>query len=89
MSVTVSYQTPSESDWRDLRAQILPEGTCEHAKPSGGQAYSKTSVFSGFIAHVIQHEMDHLNGILFIDRVLEQQAKLYKVEGKDWEEVGI
>mgnify|MGYP001617546021 FL=1 len=45
--------------------------------------------FSGFSAHVIQHEMDHLNGILFIDRCLEQNAKLYKTEGKDWIEVGI
>ena len=36
--------------------------------------------FSGFIATVIQHEMDHLNGILFIDRVLEQRNKIYKLE---------
>lgn len=49
----------------------------------------KTEVFSGFPAHVIQHEMDHLNGILFIDRALEQDAKLYKVDGEDWIEVGI
>lgn len=45
--------------------------------------------FAGFFAHVIQHEMDHLNGILFIDRVLEQNSKLYRVVGKEWEEVGI
>lgn len=89
MSVTVSYQTPSESDWRDLRAQILPKGHASTQSRQEGKLIQKTSVFSGFIAHVIQHEMDHLNGILFIDRVLEQQAKLYKVEGKDWEEVGI
>jgi peptide deformylase len=25
--------------------------------------------FDGFMAHVIQHEVDHLNGILFVDRV--------------------
>mgnify|MGYP001594671293 CR=1 FL=1 len=49
----------------------------------------KTETFSGFTAHVIQHEMDHLNGILFIDRVLEQNAKLYRVEGDEWVEVGI
>lgn len=45
--------------------------------------------FTGFFAHVIQHEMDHLNGILFIDRVLQQGSKLYRVVGKEWEEVGI
>lgn len=45
------------------------------------------SIFSGFLATVIQHEMDHLNGILFIDRVLEQKNKLYKVEKEDEKEV--
>ena len=25
--------------------------------------------FDGFIAHTIQHEVDHLNGVLFVDRV--------------------
>lgn len=43
--------------------------------------------FSGFLATVIQHEYDHLAGILFVERVLEQGAKLYKIEkgkeGKD------
>ncbi|MFZ1341989.1 peptide deformylase [Thiothrix eikelboomii] len=27
------------------------------------------ATYSGFIARIIQHEMDHLNGILFVDRV--------------------
>ncbi len=36
--------------------------------------------FSGFEAVVIQHEMDHLQGILFTQRVLEQNGKLYKEE---------
>jgi len=43
--------------------------------------------FSGFAAHIVQHEIDHLNGILFIDRVLEQNAPLFKLEGKTWHEV--
>ena len=36
--------------------------------------------FTGFIATIIQHEMDHLNGILFPKRVLEQNGTLYKSE---------
>ncbi|MCA9336132.1 peptide deformylase [Candidatus Saccharibacteria bacterium] len=36
--------------------------------------YDERAVFhdeelSGFVAHVFQHETDHLNGILFVDRV--------------------
>jgi peptide deformylase len=34
--------------------------------------------FTGFHAVIIQHEYDHINGILFPKRVLEQKEKLYK-----------
>ncbi len=34
--------------------------------------------FAGFLATIIQHETDHLNGILFTQRVLEQKGKLYQ-----------
>ena len=36
--------------------------------------------FTGFMATIIQHEMDHLEGILFPKKVLEQKGKLYKSE---------
>lgn len=39
--------------------------------------------FSGFEAVIIQHEVDHLNGILFTQRALEQKIPLYEEkEGK-------
>lgn len=34
--------------------------------------------FNGFFATIIQHEYDHLQGILFPRRVLEQKGQLYK-----------
>lgn len=50
--------------------------------------------FSGFLATIIQHETDHVNGILFTQRVLEQKGKLYQTvkndEGKEvLEEISI
>lgn len=36
--------------------------------------------FEGFMATIVQHETDHLNGILFTQRVLEQKQKLYRIE---------
>ncbi len=39
---------------------------------------TKTHTFSGFLSTIIQHEMDHLQGILFPKRVLEQKGTLYK-----------
>ncbi len=37
-----------------------------------------TRTFDGFMSVIIQHETDHLNGILFPKRVLEQKNPLYK-----------
>lgn len=43
--------------------------------------------FSGFLATIIQHETDHVNGILYTQRVLEQKGRLYQAtkdkEGKE------
>lgn len=36
--------------------------------------------FEGFMATIVQHETDHLNGILFTQRVLGQNSKLYRIE---------
>ena len=33
---------------------------------------------SGFLATIVQHEMDHLQGVLFTKRVLEQKNKFYQ-----------
>ena len=48
---------------------------------------SHTEQFSGFFATIIQHETDHTNGVLFVQRVLEQKGKLYQSkqdeEGKE------
>jgi peptide deformylase len=34
--------------------------------------------FKGFMSTIVQHEVDHLEGILFTKRVLEQKGALYK-----------
>lgn len=46
-----------------------------------------TEEFKGFYAQIVLHEIDHLNGVLFVDRVLSQKKPLYKLSGKEWEEV--
>jgi peptide deformylase len=47
----------------------------DYLDESGKQHHKK---FSGFIATIIQHEVDHLNGVLFPKRVLEQKGTLYQ-----------
>lgn len=39
----------------------------------------KRRTFSNYPAIIVQHEMDHLDGILFTARVLEQSGKLFEV----------
>lgn len=42
--------------------------------------------FKGFPATIVQHETDHLQGILFTRRVLEEKGKLYEAVEKDGKE---
>ena len=46
-----------------------------------------TKVFQGFDSQIIQHEIDHLEGILFIDRLIEQKKPLYELINGEWERV--
>lgn len=39
---------------------------------------SHTKTFKGFIATIVQHELDHLSGLLFTKHVIEQNEKLYR-----------
>lgn len=48
---------------------------------------SVTETFEGFNAQIIMHEIDHLEGILFVDHLIKEKKPLYKVEGDEWEEV--
>jgi peptide deformylase len=58
--------------------------TVKYLNEKGGEI---TEVFEGFNAQIIMHEIDHLEGILFVDRLLKEKKPLYKVEGDEWEEI--
>lgn len=46
-----------------------------------GKTYTKS--LRGLAAHVFQHEVDHLNRILFPDLVLQQKGRFFKYMGLD------
>ncbi|MFZ0241692.1 MAG: peptide deformylase [Desulfobacterales bacterium] len=52
-------------------ARVLVEGVDREGKPLRVEA-------EGFLAIVLQHEIDHLNGTLFIDRISALKRELYK-----------
>lgn len=45
--------------------------------------------FKDFFAQIVLHEIDHLEGILFIDRLLTDKKPLYRLEGKEWQEIDL
>ena len=50
----------------------------------------KIKEIKGFLAQIVEHEVDHLDGILFVDRLLAQKKRLFKlISEEDWEEVDI
>ncbi len=49
----------------------------------------KRETFTGFQAHIIAHEIDHLNGILFTDHILKEKKPLFEYKNGEWEEVEI
>lgn len=62
---------------KDIWGEVLrsPEVTLSYYNEKG-KKIEKT--FTGFMATIVQHEVDHLNGILFPKRVFEQKGTLYK-----------
>ncbi|HEY5601379.1 MAG TPA: peptide deformylase [Patescibacteria group bacterium] len=60
---------------------IRPAKITLKAKDRSGKNFKRS--FQGLLSRIIQHEIDHLNGALFIDHVHHQKGKLYKFMGKD------
>jgi peptide deformylase len=43
----------------------------------------KSCIFKDFIARIFQHELDHLDGILFIDRLEHTQDQFTEAQYQD------
>ncbi|MDO8503506.1 MAG: peptide deformylase [bacterium] len=55
-----------------------------YLRPDGTK---KNEEFRGFPAQIVQHEVDHLNGVIFVDRLLQQKRPLYELRNNEWQEV--
>lgn len=63
-----------------------PEIEIEYLDIKGKKVKEK---FTGFEAQIVQHEIDHLNGVLFVDRLLESRKPLYEWVDGEWERVDL
>lgn len=60
----------------------------EYQVVEGKKLVTKTQKLEDFPARVFQHELDHLNGVLFTDYAKQYELPVYKEVGKDkYEEV--
>lgn len=64
--------------WGQVKRHISIKVSYQDTK---GNNIAKT--LKGIPAWIFQHEVDHLNGVLFTERVLQQKGKFYKFKGKD------
>ncbi len=46
-----------------------------------GKLVDREAILTGLAAIVFQHELDHLDGILFIDHIRQANGKVYRLEG--------
>lgn len=55
-----------------------------YLRPDGSKKVQK---FRGFPAQIIQHELDHLEGVIFVDQLIKQKRPLYQLHNNHWHEV--
>ncbi len=73
--------------WGTAKRYLRIEAKWEVIKRGKLVEIRKTLV--GFEAIVFQHETDHLDGALFVDRIKESDGKLYRQTGEKMEEISI
>ncbi len=72
LSIPYLYGPVSRPEWITLTWQELTDST--------DLSEWHTETFFDFSARVMQHELDHLNGVLFTDYILSQNQPLYREE---------
>lgn len=79
LSIPELYAPVLRSEWVTVQWQTLDWNNLAISE--------HTETFFDFAARVIQHEIDHLDGVLFTDHVLEQNQPLYRAVKDDLVEV--
>lgn len=49
----------------------------------------KHETFEGFTAQIIQHEVDHLSGKVFVDKLFTQNRQLFQLKNGEWIKVDL
>ncbi len=85
--VIVKYEGTIEADYEgclsvsDVYGKV-PRHTKVRVKALDRDGNEVRFKAEGFLARVIQHEVDHTNGILFVDHIQDQHDAFYKLDEK-------
>ncbi len=89
LSIPRIYGAVLRWPWIKAKAMVLTELYKGPALPRQGRAFSQQFNLDDLAARVFQHEIDHLNGVLFTDHVLAQENKFYQDTGDGPEEINL
>lgn len=78
LSIPKLYGPVPRWEWIELEYEQLT---------SAGQLERRKQRFGDFHARVVQHELDHLHGVLFTDYSLKYQLPIYQEQGKKLVEI--
>jgi peptide deformylase len=76
----ISYSEEKEKDWEGCLSipgirGLVPRHTSIRTRFTTRDGNMEEKEFTGFIARIFQHEFDHINGVVFLDR-LESSADI-------------
>lgn len=80
LSIPLYYGPVERPEWVTLQWQ-------EWQSDDRSLSPARTQTFYDFTGRVIQHELDHLNGVLFTDHIRAQKQSLFRAENDDLIEV--
>ena len=75
--------------WPWIQAKAVVVAESDLSLPSAFSLQPSAFSLSGLTARVFQHELDHLNGILFTDHTLAQGNQLYQDTGNGIEQINL
>lgn len=89
LSIPTLYGPVPRHEWVEVAFETL-QRTANSEQPAVNSKLSakkREQRFSGFSARVIQHEQDHLDGVLFTDYSLKYDLPIYEFTGKKMKEI--
>lgn len=72
LSIPRLYGAVPRWQWVDLESQAI----------DGDRLQSRRTHLTNFAARVAQHELDHLNGVLFIDHCIKNELPIYEAASR-------